>query len=914
MDEGSWREVVRRARTREERRLVQAPAWAATLAEVLVDLGPPPVDLAGVSPPIAALWPFTVVGAARLDAMLPPDTLGLRARQDLLEQLGRRLLTVAMRSFDQELQADRASHLLLGLAAGPATLGHDGAAWRARLLRVPVLGRLLAVTLDHWASACARFLRDLVDDAGALTDLAGGSLLPVRTIEADAGDQHDEGRTVLLVHGTGGTVVYKPKQLDIGPAWQALAQAIGLPTRSLLVREGHSWEAFVAHRPCADVDGIARFYWRMGATLRVLQLLAARDFWLDNLVAHGDEPHFVDLEMALQPLQFRPLRAVLSVENDLMRAMEETVVPTGVVTYRSPIEDGVEAVDLGALSPQRELVSPYRLGLAESDDLGIQVGTSESGHITWSKSGFVPVTDQGPAVPSAHLEEVVGGYREAHARLRELGSRLDVLLDGFEGCDVRLIVRDTWTCQRLLQESVSPSLLDDGLRREAWLERLFRGARTSEGIDPRQRAIVAEEIRQLLDLDVPMFTVRATERHLRSRGRVVVEDDFTASPLAVARSRAAALDTFDLEHHVAVLRTCFATGDHPPPPVPGRVGSGASRIDGLALARALADGVVEQAWQGEEGAMGWLGLVDQPLMRVRSIEPLRPTLAGTAGWARLFAHLARVTGEGAYRRAARGALASTVHCARLAIERWTVAPPDLARTELGFVIGVGAQLVALRDCGDLLGDAELQRLARDYADVLPDDASLVGASGTPWRWSAAGGVVGLLAALVELGHPRAPGLARALASVHVTPIDLGQAWAGSGPWTGVPDSEALLAASLARLDVDRPEVPWGDTVGARLLRASRPVRLDLASASTTDLLDALELDLHHETRGTDLSGHILATFVERREGTGSWTPDRHSADRHDLSILDGLGSLAWSALRTAVALPSPRLPFRSCDA
>ncbi len=936
------------------------PPWARTLREALVGLGEPPYSLEGASPPIAALWPWTHLGARRLDAAVPAGLLEPSARWDLLRQLGRRLLQVAIQVFDQELHTHQAAAALSGEGwsqeAPPptASLGSDGEAWGERLDRYPVLGRLLAVVVDHWSEMAQEFVGRLAEDAEAIESELGVRILPVRRVEADAGDLHEGGRSVLILESASGRVVYKPKQLEIARCWQDLATLLDLPQRPILVRSGRTWEAFIEHQECSDIAGVRRFYRRMGQTLRLLQLLAARDFWLDNLVAHGDEPHFVDLEMALQPPQFAGGDDLLAVERGLMASIEETVLPIGVVAYRSPVGDGVEAVDLGALSPQRSLASPYRLKLVEGRQLGVEPELTDSGHVSWSKEGFVPILDGEAVRPSDYIDEVVAGYRDLHHRLTIHRQGVARCLASLEGCELRIIVRDTWTCQRLVQESVQTRLLTDGVTRDLYFERLMRGARGGEGWDASEVAIVDSEIAQLRGLDIPAFRIAASGRDLLSARGLVVADHFLLSPLATARRRLDGLDDFDLDSHVATLRSCFATGSHPPKALPARQGrergtaaaSGRREFDPLELAGSIADRVLAAGRRGERGELAWLGVVDQPQMRCKVLEVIRPTTPGSAGWARLLAHLAKASGEARWGQAALDTLASARHSARMAIERWPAVPPDPTRTPCGVIYGVGAQLVALDEVGRVLEDPELQRLAQRYADALPPFEQLVAQCTDSWAISSAGGAVGLLWALSAISHPRAPQLARALLAALWPGEAVGWKTGGRAPLTlppglngtgtvpaasngasalalgGLPDTAGGLARALEiSEDEELAELgralcailPSPRGVGEQLTRRALPRSLAPAfeRASSTELLDAIELDLAHARRSTGeprLARSCIEEFVQRKAVTGSWFPDRHGDDLHDLSTIDGLGAVAWGALRLAQPCSSPRLP------
>src|SRR5262249_45492348 len=146
-------------------------------------------------------------------------------------------------------------------------------------------------------------------------DLIHQTFWPERTpaqlsgVAAQAGDPHHGNRSVaILFFSDGRRLVYKPTDLRIAREVLNFFQEVNrcdslleLPVRRLLVQDGYAWEEYVHARTCENTAEIRRYYFRYGMLLRLLQLLGARDFWLDNLISSGEYPVFVDLEMAIQP-------------------------------------------------------------------------------------------------------------------------------------------------------------------------------------------------------------------------------------------------------------------------------------------------------------------------------------------------------------------------------------------------------------------------------------------------------------------------------------------------------------------------------------------------------------------------------------------------------------------------------------
>ena len=65
-------------------------------------------------------------------------------------------------------------------------------------------------------------------------------------------------------------------------------------------RDGYGWTEFVNHTGCADAKGHKRFFRRAGAWLALFHWFAGTDMHRENIIADGDHPVPIDLEMLLQ--------------------------------------------------------------------------------------------------------------------------------------------------------------------------------------------------------------------------------------------------------------------------------------------------------------------------------------------------------------------------------------------------------------------------------------------------------------------------------------------------------------------------------------------------------------------------------------------------------------------------------------
>ncbi|NMO20535.1 type 2 lantipeptide synthetase LanM [Pyxidicoccus fallax] len=660
---------------------------------------------------------------AAADAELGRDLARTRARvlpsarRDLVLILSGRLMRACLKMLALEWRSHEALGLRGGLDPGVDT-------WRERFRAYPVLAEQMGGIFLRWRTHVRELLSRLATDREALGRAMWRGRAPgaLAHVDGDAGDLHAGGRAVAVLRFEDERrVVYKPKDLRITRAvldLYSLLNGAGLPlglhVHTVLCRRGHAWEEYVAATPCETATGAERFYLRAGMLARLMQLLEAQDLWLDNLVAHGEHPVLVDLEMVLQP---RPAgRAPGTAKRAAEDFLSESVAPLGLLAAPFGLAPGLPAEDLGALTPAREFLIP-RPCEPVRDALEGRHRPCRDGYTVETHTRHVPFFQEQPARASDHLEALREGYRAMHATLRANHARLP--LRELARLPVRYVHRDTWTYHRILEVLTEPRVLASAKVHEKELGSILR---TSEG-QPRARALKAaarEEQAALRALEIPYFTCHPGDDALLGPGRQPVSARFfEGTALERLRARIEELDAFPLARHDALLRSTLASGRHEavPPPRP-LLRSGGGVPDWLAEAISIGDLLLRESFTGD-GGLAWLGLRHEPHYKLRQLDVLGPDLlSGSAGVAIALAELAAASRLPRFRDAALAALAP----ARAALANdsdgpWTRAPDGTV--EVGAFRGIGARLYALHRCAAALELPELAREARARARTLP---------------------------------------------------------------------------------------------------------------------------------------------------------------------------------------------------
>jgi hypothetical protein len=817
-------------------RIVEPPRWAVELGELLIALPEQSVGDQGLRAPQRTLHDALETLLRRdLDRIAAQGTeldVSDSAVTDLAAQGTDRVGVVAGPSLDFDLRF-----------LSPVEIDGSRGDWCRRLESLPVLGYLMGTAVRQWRAATREMLLRLACDLPRLRAKLLGGRAPgaLAHVQGDAGDPHDDGRSVAVLRfASGARAVYKPRDLRCAAAYFTLLEQIedafpGRPPhrRGLVLGDGYAWEEYVPTAECADPAELPSYARRLGHLIRICTLLQGRDLWQDNIRPHGDVPVLVDLETLAHP-RFAP-------SGDPVAAfLDGTVMPTGLVTAPVVLGPGEPAVDVGSCSPADRKRMPYRPGVPRLAAAGRDLGLSD-GLLTWQPESMA-WSGTRTLDPREHVDEVAEGYREAGSVLAARAERLlaeDGAAHAFAGTVVRVMWSGTWDAYTLMRAAGSPNVLTDAGRREAVLARLFRA--TAGGPEQSaRRAMTAAEIHDLRRLDVPLFRhVVGEEDVLTSTGARVPGLlaprggwSFPARLRRLARESATAQRRTDggadapdgPGADLAVLYSCQHLVDvhsgnrRPVPPHPARRPAAPP-----AALVARADGLLDRVWRralrDADGRPGWVALHRDPGLGIEVLGAAGPDLAeGLSGLLVAAAELAAAGDR----------------------DRW------LPRTrELAAVIAFHP---AGRPPAHPADGLSPSAAAPGIAHALRRAALLTGEAPGPWAF----------------GDFRPCG------------ADAGALAAWRGP--DRPGEPALLpSAALADLD------------STRLLAESEFAAV-VAGSETAGQAD--------RRRARRQLSMVAAELCARGDSVG-YLPDRRAAPEHQLSVFDGIPAVVLALLRGA---------------
>ena len=410
------------------------------------------------------------------------DNLNEAARASLRLALLRELSNLGMAALYERFAKARNASSPQHDAAGPAqpngTSRYDrfvadmkAGGWRRLFEDKPVLLRLLATVTRQWIDTSREMVLRLDADLAAIRSdiLRSGNAGRVAGFEGNLSDPHNHGRSVRIVSfEDGARVVYKPKDLRLDAAWHALVERLNgaqapfeLKAVRAIALHGYGWTEFIDHAACADAEGFARFFRRAGGWLALFHCFAATDMHQENMIACGDHPVPIDLEMILQAGAEE--RSAEAPEDFAFAAAAEIV------------SNSVTAVGLLPAYGR----SPDNIVFAVG---GMTADWTAKTEVTWDKinsdamrpaksnqaaktSPNLPHVDGRNARFGDHVDDFVEGFEQYANFLLRRGRAAgrSELFDGFAGVPVRNVVRATRFYYMLLQRLRNHKTMDDGV-------------------------------------------------------------------------------------------------------------------------------------------------------------------------------------------------------------------------------------------------------------------------------------------------------------------------------------------------------------------------------------------------------------------------------------------------------------------
>lgn len=810
-------------------RVGTTPGWLRTLLAIFQE--PPTADASVLevidgeqhilsSSFLAALQPLLVYSYQRLQAGVEQlaaahPTLPFNREQvtaSLFKSLPEVLLNASTKTFIPELNAARVNGQLQGKTPEARFQSflqrlREKEHILAFLEEYAVLARLLIEICERWEQVQLELLQRLCVDWEQLRALFPPERDPGVLVEVQTGkgDAHRGGRTVAVLRWNSGfCLVYKPRVLATDRHFSALLNWLNekgfepeFRTLKMLERESYGWVEYIEPATCQSVEEVERFYQREGGYLAILYALHAGDFHAENLIACGEHPFLVDLEVLCLP-RFKALpRPAKSKEQDILYdGPPDTVLNVGMLPNRIWSGDDSMGVDISAVGGRPGQVAPTPVAVVQGAGTDEMCVARQQIYLNLGQN--LPTLQGGQVDIASYSEHFVTGFTAVYRLL--MGHREEFLTEQvtrFAEVEVRCLPRNSQLYEVIREHSYNPNMLRDALERDRLFDRLWFNIEDT----PQLKPLLSSEIADLWAGDIPFFYTHASSRDLLNGHGVHVADFFASSGLDLVRASVAQMNEEDLERQSWIARASFISLDMPsgqrlyPSLKYEPTTEPFSRERVLDAALAAGDRLLELRLENGE-FLDWLSITSRE-PGWWGLFPSDPDLYnGVAGIIFFLAYLGALTREEKYTSVAKHALRMLRRQMRFKLKAGR-------RFTIGGYTGNGSYIYLLSHLGTLWSDPTLLKEAEEYVGPL------VQAVGQDDMFDIMAGAAGAIAVLLSLYqvHPSEAILDAAIkCGEHLlakkTPQEVGIGWIASletVALAGMAHGNAGIALNLLRL-------------------------------------------------------------------------------------------------------------------
>ena len=353
----------------------------------------------------------------------------------------------------------------------------------------------------------------------------------------------------------------------------------------------------------------------------------------------------------------------------------------------------------------------------------------------------VPIQTNAPLLngkslsPEEYVEEIVGGFRQMYQFLLERQTTLlsqDSPLAALADRRVRFVLRNTQVYGSLLNKTLHPKFLQQGIDRSIELDVLKRGFLPAQ-TKPSAWSILGSEQQALEQLDIPYFTANSSSDSLTVGWDLTITGYFQKPSYSDALDNLQQLNQQNLTQQIFLIRSSFClrfagmpntikSSQHNNSNLNFHATNSLTRSQLAREAIAIAKDLQKRAIYGDDGSVTWIGMRYLPGVEQLRLQPLGYSLYdGICGVALFLAALSKITGNLEFRNLALAALQNLREI--LQDTDWKSQAKIIEQIGIGGATGVSSVVYALVRISQFLNEPDLLDCAKIMASKI-DEATI----------------------------------------------------------------------------------------------------------------------------------------------------------------------------------------------
>lgn len=522
-----------------------------------------------------------------------------------------------------------------------------------------VLSRMLCECVDMFLKFVTEVFENLDENWKEISEKFDLNRYKVCDIKLDMGDTHQNGKTVLILYfGNNKKIVYKPKNLEIAHAYNKLIDYINrksglLDLPHVIVNTYKDWcvEEFIEHKSCKNKDEIKRYYFRLGESTAIMHMLRGNDFHMENIVACGEYPYFIDIETLMNNVIEPDCRneslklASKCMGNDVNNT---SLFPSQNYMFEKGIGIDLSGMNGDAQETPINILQPVNLN---TDNIRFEYRKA-----TIPAANNLPYLEGKVESCYSYMDEFIEAFKKTcEFFLHNKTEILEQIYPEFKGKYVRILVRNTRNYANVIEALKHPRYLTDFLEREKVLENTWAFA-------IKNKSICHSECSDMKNNDIPVFFTQADTRDLKDSEGKVYKNYFSDSSYQLIINKLRALNENEIERQIQIIKMYTGLEDkvdeQPLVTIKELGGSNLLKKEKfIKEVEKIADEIWESAIIGDDDTVCWVHL---PYKSDNKLQIIDGSLYnGLSGMTLFYYYLYKVTGKKKYEECYKKILNST---------------------------------------------------------------------------------------------------------------------------------------------------------------------------------------------------------------------------------------------------------------
>ncbi|PWJ47969.1 type 2 lanthipeptide synthetase LanM family protein [Faecalicatena contorta] len=416
--------------------------------------------------------------------------------------------------------------------------------------KYPVLYRCIEDKIKQMVHYYTEVINHFIVDRNKIRKyLCGGN--PVHKIigiKGNFSDTHNNGRHVLRIQlNNNMEILYKPRSMENEKVYHQLLDWLSQETKIMQYKylfisgSDYSWSSLVEYKSCKSQKQLKDYYLRLGVQLFLTYFLGTKDLHCENVIAFGEYPVLIDLELLVNIPGSKERKTV---NKEIYHQLSQSVLYTGLLPfyYWNQNGEGINSSAINGLSGQQYPFKVPFIANEKTSEMRVEY------HYPVSKNvQNLAKVDGIFYEPYLHRKELLDGFIKAYQQVVYNKSGFRKLLEKLCVVKSRFLAADTQRYSMILSSSYHPSLLMDGAAREVFLYTLWKGR------NQQDKKIIKSEVESLLKGDIPYFYYYVNERRLLDSQGEIDKNYFSHTAIGKLYDRLDALGKEDMQKQMEYI-------------------------------------------------------------------------------------------------------------------------------------------------------------------------------------------------------------------------------------------------------------------------------------------------------------------------------------------------------------------------